>query len=185
MTNSPEQILAAQKAQAEVLFNLAGSLFAGAERMLALNIETARGAFEDSVATSKALMGVKDPQDLVKLQATTMQPAVEKAVAYARNAYEIAVQTNDELVKQFEAQYSDLNKGVVASLDKLAKNSPAGSDVAVAAVKSALAAANSAYDSLNKAARQVTEAAQANVVAMTNATVKAANVAQPKGKRAA
>ena len=184
---TPEQIAAAQKANAEVMFNLANAMFSGAERLLALNIETARGAFEDGVANSKALFAVKDPQDLVKLQGTLVQPAVDKAVAYARNAYEIAVQTNDDVAKQIEAQLADANKGVVASLDKLAKNAPAGSDVAVAAVKSALAAANSAYDNLNKVARQATEAAQANVIAMTNATMKAANVAAPaaKGKKAA
>jgi len=50
---------------------------------------------------------------------------------------------------------------------------PAGSDVAVAAVKSAIAAANSAYDSMNKAAKQVAEIAEANVAAATSATVKA------------
>jgi hypothetical protein len=54
-------------------------------------------------------------------------------------------------------------------LDKLAKNAPAGSDVAVAAVKSALAAANTAYDSVSKAARQATELAEANFAAASNA----------------
>ena len=43
----------------------------------------------------------------------------------------------------------------------------AGSDVAVAAVKSMLAAANSAYDNLTKVAKQATEIAEANVAAAT------------------
>ena len=53
----------------------------------------------------------------------------------------------------------------------VSKNAPAGSDVAVAAVKSMLAAANSAYDNLTKVAKQATEIAEANVSAATE-TVK-------------
>jgi hypothetical protein len=60
----------------------------------------------------------------------------------------------------------------VSALDKFAKNAPAGSDVAVAAVKSALAAANSAYDSLTKVAKQATEIAEANIAAATAAVGK-------------
>jgi hypothetical protein len=52
-------------------------------------------------------------------------------------------------------------------LDKVSKNAPAGSDVAVAAIKSMLAASNSAYDNLTKVARQATEIAEANVSAAT------------------
>ena len=64
---------------------------------------------------------------------------------------------------------AELNKTVVSLLDKISKNAPAGSDVALAAVKSALAAANTAYDSFTKVAKQATELADANFVAATTA----------------
>jgi phasin family protein len=179
---TPEQILAAQKSNVETMMSVANTLFASSERLIALNLNTARSAFEDSMANSKALMNVKAPQDLLSLQQATAQPTMEKAVTFARGVYEIASQTNEELAKLLEGQYVEANKGVAASLDKLAKNSPAGSDVAVAAVKSALAAANSAYDSVSKVARQVAEVAEANVAAATNATVKAVNAATPAAK---
>jgi hypothetical protein len=96
--------------------------------------------------------------------------------------YEIATQTQEELSKVVEGQFSEMNKNVATALDKAAKNAPAGSDVAVAAVKSAIAAANSAYDSMTKAAKQVAEIAEANVAAATNATVKAVGACrQEKG----
>ena len=47
--------------------------------------------------------------------------------------------------------------------------------------KSAIAAANSAYDSVSKAAKQVAEIAEANVAAATNATVKAVAAAPKAG----
>jgi len=73
--------------------------------------------------------------------------------------------------KMAEKRIADWNENFVSMLDKATKNAPAGSDVAVAAVKSMLAAANSAYDNFNKVAKQATEIAEANVNVATE-TVK-------------
>ena len=142
----------------------------------------ARGDWDNT----KALLAAKDVQELINLQASLAQPIVEKAVAYARSVYEITSQSQEEVSKVFEGQVAEINKGVASALDKAAKSAPAGSDVAVAAVKSAIAAANSAYDSMSKAAKQVAEIAEANVAAATNATVKAVSTtAKTAAKKAA
>jgi phasin family protein len=184
MYNTPEQFASANKANVESLLTLANTAFASAERLAALNLNTARSLLEDTVANAKALTSAKDVQELMNIQASLAQPTVEKAVAYSRNVYQIATQTQEEFGKVFEAQFAEANKTMTSALDKAVKNAPAGSDVAVAAVKSAIAAANSAYDSMTKAAKQVAEIAEANVAAATSATVKAVNAA-PKGRKAA
>ncbi|WP_126447188.1 phasin family protein [Sulfuricystis multivorans] len=185
MYTTPEQFAGATKANVETLLTIANTAFASAERLAALNLNTARTLLEDGVNTAKALMGAKDVQELVSLQTSLAQPAFEKVVAYSKSVYEIASQTQEEFSKIFDSQYAEINKNVANALDKAAKNAPAGSDVAVAAVKSALAAANSAYETMNKAARQVAEMAEANVAAATSATVKAVGAAAPKAKKAA
>ena len=186
MSVNTEQFASANKANVETLLTIANTAFASAARLAALNLNTARALLEDSVANAKAMLAVKDVQQLVAMQTTLAQPAVEKAVAYSRSVYEIATQTQEELSKVVEGQFSEINKNVASALDKAAKNAPAGSDVAVAAVKSAIAAANSAYDSMTKAAKQVAEIAEANVAAATTATVKAVGTnAAPKAKKAA
>jgi phasin family protein len=182
MFATPDQLLAAHKANVDTALTVATTVFGSAERLVALNLNAARNVLDDSIATTKALLAAKDPQEVLSIQGSLAQPALERAVAYARNVYEISTQTNEELAKLVEAQYAEGNKTVVATLDKLSKNAPAGSEVAVAAVKSALAAANSAYDSMSKAARQVAEVTEANVTAATSATVKAMNTAQPAAK---
>jgi hypothetical protein len=93
---------------------------------------------------------------------------MEKAIAYSRSLYEVAAQTNGELAKFVEAQAAEFNKNLVGLLDKVSKSAPAGSDVAVQAVKSALAAANTAYESFNKVAKQTAEIAEANFAAATS-----------------
>lgn len=187
MFATPEQLAATNKANVEALLTLANTAFASAERLAALNLNTARSVLEDGVANAKALLGAKDLQELMTLQTSLAQPVVEKVVAYSRSVYEISSQTQEEFSKVVESQIGEINKGIAAALDKAAKSAPAGSDVAVAAVKSAIAAANSAYDSMSKAAKQVAEIAEANVAAATNATVKAVTAASaaPKAKKTA
>ena len=183
MFTNPEQFAAANKATVDSLLSLANTALASAERIANLNLETARAAFEDSAANTKALLGAKDVQEALAIQASLAQPGVEKAVAYSRSVYEISAQTQEELAKMVEAQYAEFQKSVAGLLDQAAKSAPAGSDVAVAAVKSAIAAANSAFDNMNKAAKQVAEITEANVAAATNATVKAVGATAATAKK--
>jgi phasin family protein len=182
---SPEQFAAAGKANVETMMFIAHTAFASAERLAALNLNTARSLLEDSVTNVKAMLAVKDPKELMGMQASLAQPAVEKAVAYSRSVYEIATQTQEELNKVLESQVSTMNANVNSALDQAVKSAPAGSDVAVAAVKQAIAAANSAYDNMSKAAKQVAEITEANMAAATSATVKAVGASAAKVKKAA
>lgn len=177
MFTTPEHIATASKATVDAALNAANTTFASVERLAALNLNTARTVLEESVANTKTMLGAKDLQELMSLQASMAQPMLEKAVAYSRSVYEIASQTQEELAKVAEVRVSEINKDIAVALEKIAKAAPGGSDIAVSAVKSAVAAANSAYDAMNKAAKQVAEMAEANVAAATNATVKAVGAA--------
>lgn len=170
---TPEQFAAANKASVDAMLTLANTALASAERIAALNLNTARSMLEDGVANAKAMLGAKDAQEFFSVQASLAQPSLEKAVAYTRSVYEISAQSKEEIGKLLEAQFADFQKQTLALLEKATKNAPAGSDVAVSAVKSAIASATTAFESMNKAAKQVAEIAEANVAAATNATVKA------------
>ena len=170
MNFTPEQIASTNKAGIEAVLGLAHTQFAAFERLSALYFNATKAAFEEGVGHAKALLNAKDPQEYLNLNAAATQPTMEKAIAYSRSLYEVAAQTNGELAKFLEAQAAEFNKNLVGLLDKVSKNAPAGSDVAVAAVKSALAAANTAYESFNKVAKQATEIAEANFAAATSAT---------------
>ena len=91
----------------------------------------------------------------------------------------------DKIAKEVETKVAETNATVSGLVEKALASAPAGSEVAVAAVKTAIKSANEAYEGLNKAAKQAAEVAEASVAAATSATLKAANVAAPKGKKAA
>lgn len=166
---TPEQIQTANKANVETLLSVASTQFAALEKLATLNATALKGAFEDSLANTRALASAKDVQEFINLQSAFAQPALEKALAYSRSVYEVATQTNAEFSKMAEKRVAEWNENFVSLLDKAVKNAPAGSDVAVSAVKQMIAAANSAYDNLTKVARQATEIAEANVATATDA----------------
>ena len=169
---TPEQLVASNKANVEAMIGLAKTGFATLEKLSTLNLNATKAAFDDVMGTTSSLMGAKDAQEAANLSVSAAQPAIEKALAYSRSVYEVATQSQAEITKYIEGQAAEFNKTVVGFLDQFAKNAPAGSDVAVAAMKSALAAANSAYDSMTKAAKQATELAEANFAAATKEAKK-------------
>jgi phasin family protein len=174
MYQTPEQLIALNKANLEIAARFAGVALEGAERMLDLQLKAAKTAFADTVEGAKAFAAVKDLQQLAALKDNVAQPSIEKATAYAKSVYDVATETQAEFAKLAEEQVSEFNKQVVTALDKLVKTAPAGSEVGIAAVKSAITAVNSAYDNLTKVARQVTEATQSNFETVTKKTVSGA-----------
>ena len=181
---TPEQVLAAQKANVETLFGLTNKAFEGVEKLVELNLQAVKSALGEAAETTKAVLSVKDAQELLALQAGLLQPAAEKAAAYSRHLYDIAAATNAEVAKVAEETAADAQKKFVAVVDTAVKNAPAGSESAVALVKSAVAAANNAYESVQKATKQAADVAEANFQAITATAVKASQ-AGTKAKRAA
>lgn len=179
-----EQLMAAQKANVETLFGLTNKAFEGVEKLVELNLQMAKAALGEAGDNARAAMSVKDAQELVALQASLLQPTAEKAAAYSRHVYDIAAATNAEVTKAVEAQFGDAQKKFMGLVDSASKNAPAGSENAVALMRSAVAAANNAFESVQKAAKQAADVTEANLQAMTATAVKASQGAT-KAKRAA
>ena len=175
-----EQIVAAQKAHLETLFGLTHKAFEGVEKLVELNVQATKAALTESASNAQALMSVKDAQELLTLQASLMQPLAEKTVAYSRHLYDIAQGTTAEFGKAAEAQASDTQKKFMAVVDNASKNAPAGSETAVAVMKSAVSAANNAMESVQKAVKQATEMAEANFNTVTTQAVSATKAAAKK-----
>jgi len=171
MYQTPEQLIALNKANIESAMRFAGVAIEGAERMIELQMKAAKTAFADGIEGAKALAAVKDFQQFAALKDNLAQPTLEKATAYAKSVYDLTSETQAEFGKLIEAQVADFNNEVVTTLDKMVKSAPAGSEVGVAAVKSAIAAVNSAYDNLSKVGKQFAQATQSNLeAAATQAT---------------
>jgi phasin family protein len=175
-----EQMIAAQKANIETIFGLTQKAFEGVEKLVELNVQATKAALSESANNTQALLSVKDAQELLALQANLFQPLAEKTVAYSRHLYDIASGTTAEFGKAAEAQASDTQKKFLAVVDNASKNAPAGSETAVAVMKSAVSAANNAMESVQKAVKQATEMAEANFNTVTASAVNATKSAAKK-----
>ncbi|PWT71806.1 MAG: granule-associated-like protein [Proteobacteria bacterium] len=160
------------KANFEHTLKFAETAADAAEQLFDLNLKTAKAAGADAVKQVKALAGARDVQELTSLQTTFTQANAEKATGYARAVYAWGLDIQGEISRLIEAQVAEANKTFSSVLDKAAKSAPSGSEFAFAAVKSAVSAANQAYDALTKAGKQVVD--------MTEATVNTATPTRSK-----
>ena len=184
MSFTPEQVAAAQKANLETLVGLTTKAFEGIEKLVELNLQVVKATFAENVDNAKKALSAKDAQEFLALQSSLVQPVAEKALAYSRHVYEIASETQAEFTKVAEAQLAENSKKVQTLVENLAKNAPAGSESTVAIVKSAISAANNAYESVQKATKQAVEIAETNFQAAASAATKAAQQASATARTA-
>ncbi len=174
-----EQIVNTHKTNVETFFGLTGKAFEGVEKLIELNLSAAKSAITDAAQNTQAALSAKDPQELLALQSSLLQPAAEKAAAYSRYVYEIAASTGAEVTRVAEAQSTEAQAKFMAIVDTAVKNAPAGTENGVALIKSAVAAATNAIETAQKAAKQAAEVAEANFNAMSTTAARTT-----KGKKA-
>ena len=185
MYTSNDQFTAASKAGFDSFFAIAKSSFSGFEKLAELNVATAKAMFDDATSNARAMLEIKDPKELMALNASLAQPALEKSVSYSRHVYSIVTESQATLRQAAEEQAAVAHKEIAALIEKGLKSAPAGSETAVAAVKSAMAAATSAYDNASKIVKQAVDMAETNFAKATATavdSVAAATKAAPKRK---
>lgn len=185
MISTPAQVAELQKYQLDALFALSHTMFDATEKLVDLNLAATKALLEESAERTQVLMGVKDVQELMAVGTGLAQPTLDKVVSYNRNVYGIASGASADVSKIFETQIAQGNKQVAELVEFASKNTPTGAEPAVSMFKSAMAAANTAYDTFTKATKQAVDMAESNFNAATSATVKAANdVVKPKARKA-
>ncbi|NTV71341.1 MAG: DUF2309 domain-containing protein [Azonexaceae bacterium] len=132
----------------------------------------------------RSLLSAQAGTDLSRLSADLAQPAIERNLAYFRGLYDISSEALSAFTTLGEQQHERLQRSISASLDSYAKSN-AHHDAAVAAVRSAVSAANTVFSNANKAARQVVEITDASVNATTSATARAASAAVAQHRKKA
>jgi phasin family protein len=181
---TPEQFAAANKAQFDTLFGLTNKAFEGFQKLIALNLQVVKSTLAEGQENVQRALSVKDAQELLALQASLAQPVAEKALSYGRHLYEITSSTQAEFARVAEAQYEEQSRKVQTLVDNVAKSAPAGSESAVALMKSAITAANTTYETVHKASKQAVEIAESNFNAAATAATKAATQASRTATKA-
>ena len=181
MFSFQEQFSAATKTQLEaqiaMITALTSKAFESVEKVIDLNMNVAKASLEESTANVQQLFSAKDPQEFFSLSAAQAQPNAEKAIAYSRHLAGIASAAQSEFSKAAEAQIAETNRKIIALVEEVSKNAPAGSENAISFMKSAIGNASAGYEQLTKTTKQAVEAMEVNMntaaTQMTQAATKA------------
>jgi hypothetical protein len=181
----PPQFASAQKASMDLMFNVARTALASFERLASLNLNTARMLLDTAGTRANARLAMKDPVDVLSHQAALTAPFVEQTLAYSLAVRDITKNTLESVNQAWDLRHAEAHKNIHDALDAAVKTAPAGTDVAILAIRSALTTANHAYQSINDAARQLSDLTEANVAAAAKAAVNSESAPVAKARKAA
>lgn len=173
MTQAAEQFLASANTAMADLNHMAADAMAGFEKLVELNLSTAKSALAATAEQMQAGFAVKAPQDFTAV-AGLAQPMAEKAAAYGRAVAGIVTETGAALSKAAEGQFAEVQAQAVANIEAAMKHAPAGSEGAVAAFKSAMSTGQAALASAQAQTKQAIDAAGKNFASATDLAVKSA-----------
>jgi phasin family protein len=172
-----DQFSAANEAAINQFTYFAQLSLANVERFAELSLGAARDSVEQATAHAQSLAGAKDVQEVIALNSAALEPVMKRAYAYSRTAYDTAAETNNEVKRAIEKQTAEFNRAAVASLEEAFKYAPSGSEGVVDNVKTAIAAAQSAYNNIASINKQiydtVEKTVEQNVATVKSATSKA------------
>lgn len=177
---SPTALAASQQAaigSSQALFELT---LHGLEKWSSLHFDTARraaGSWYEHASQPSA----NDAGEFAARHAEFVRPQLENLSAYLHQLLTLALDAQAGLLRQAEQGRADWNRALNSSLDWYAGPGQ-GPTFTVDAIKSAISAANSAFDQANRTVRQVADIAGASVSAASSATLRATG---PAGRKKA
>jgi phasin family protein len=172
MKNTPEQFTQLGNAAMASAAKMSKVSMDSAEKLMVLQLEFAKASLADATKLAKVLASVKDVKDLASLRSVTAESAMEKLMGYSRQVYEVASDAQAEMARLAEERMALFNQTLAEGVDHASKSAPAGSDVAVAAMKSTMAATTAAFDSFTKAARNLASYSDAGIKSASKPTRK-------------
>jgi phasin family protein len=157
---------------------LAAIAIDNAERLAKLNYSTAKSALVYGAEEAEAATSANDIQGYLALGTKGAEAALERAVGYSRNLYELAFAARTQYVQVAEEASASYTKGMAAWVEKMSKSAPAGSEAVVDAFKSTLAVSTAALDQFQRVSKEAAELADASIRAATANATRAAKKAR-------
>lgn len=134
----------------EGIHGLATIYLAGAERLTALNLNSTRELLDDTLAASAQRATTGSNFGFSLPDVASVQPMIEKTIAYSRSAYEIVLETQQEMIQTLSTQFTSANANFKMPLDW-----------------------NTQFDMFNKGLQEVTSLTKKNASATIDATKSA------------
>lgn len=153
-TNKQEQFTEFQARNMDAAMKLAQLSIENSQRIMELQIETARSLFEEGVTNSKAMAAASDPQEAMALRTRFAQMSTEKMLTCARQIAEITSSTQAEVGRMVTQQLSTGSQDMVEAFQKVFKGMPIADSGALGAMQTAMDTARAAFDQVTRASQE-------------------------------
>jgi len=173
MNFTNDTFIASQKTNVDALTGLSEKAYSSFEKLVELNMAASKALMGESIANMQAMSQIKDAQALMAFQSNMLKPMSDKAASYSRHVFDILSGSSADFSKIFESTSAQSQKSMTALVDASLKNAPAGSEAAVAVIKSAIDAGSNAVESAQKSAKQTLQVVESNMNSMASAAQKA------------
>lgn len=111
-----EQFEKIAKQNVEAVLAAAEAQFGALEKLASLNLEFAKTGFAAWTNNSRALAGVRDTEELVRVQTAVMQPDLQPALDYWRRVHGLASQANGEMLRIAERRFAESGAQAAAAV---------------------------------------------------------------------
>ncbi len=175
---TPEQFVALQKANLDNAFTLAKSVADGFEKLVLLNLQLSRSVLASTQAILLQGYAGQGAAEGVTPAAELAASLPAQAQSYGQQLVDLASATVAEFVRVGEGQNEAYQRRVQALVDDLAKNSPSGSEAAIAAWKAAVTTTNTLVETLRKSYEQAARTTESSLAAISAASNSARGAAK-------
>ncbi|PKO55247.1 MAG: phasin protein [Betaproteobacteria bacterium HGW-Betaproteobacteria-21] len=143
-----------QKKNLEAAMRLAQLSIENSQRVMELQVATAKSLFEDGVHNAQALTAVKDPKQVVELRTQYAQATTEKMLSCAREIAELTARTQAEVGKLVGEQLTTGSHDVFDAMQKMFKGMPISDQNAMGAMQTAMDTTRAAFEQMTRASAE-------------------------------
>jgi len=171
---NPEQMAAAHRTSVEASFALANKVFESFQKAVDLNLTTVRSGIAENEAVLINAVSGKSPQEWGPLPLGAGEPFAPRIRSYYSQLFAIASNAQLEFVAVANGQFAEQHRKLQNLIDDAAQHAPAAAESAITALKSAMTATGTWYETTRKAAQQAIHVAASNAEAVSTAVSKTA-----------
>ncbi len=154
MVTKNDQFGDTQRKGLDAAMQIAQLSIENSQRVMALQVETAKSLFEESVKNAKALAAVKDPREAMELRAEYARATTERMMDTARQIAQMTTEAHSQFGKMWGAQLTGGSTEMMESWQKMFSFNPASGQIAQTAMGSlqqAIDMARGAFDQITAA----------------------------------
>ncbi|WP_341317651.1 phasin family protein [Paraburkholderia sp. IMGN_8] len=185
MSDFQGQASAAQQANLDLCFGVANKILDGGEQLTRLNLDTAKATLSDWYQNLQNGLTKTAEQRLSGFENAVALPSTEKVLSYQHQVAEIAFGMRMQLAEVIDAHYQETSRCFQRFVENVAQNAPVSSEASIAFMKQIITLANTAHDTLHKAAKQTVDIAKSSVSVATEAAKESTESAEQAVEKSA